>query len=804
MRIYVDISNFTKVNFLTGIQRVVREILLRMIKNDNYELCLVVWNPLEKKYFIVNLDSFKNFINTNNRNNILITNIEWDFTVESSEESVFLDMDGVWNEDNKRNTLYSILKSNNYRIFTLVYDVIPILYSQYCNQNTLYRFMDYLTGVLKYTDVILTNTENTKKDIKELMEKTNIESKKIEILPLGADFQTNCIIKDQSIQKEALKAVSKGKYILTVGTIEPRKNHQYLLDYFDKYCDKNEINIIIAGREGWNVSNFMQRLKTHPAYNKRIFFIEKANDTTIDYLYKNAFIFVFPSYYEGYGLPIIEALSHGIITAVSDINVFKEIGKQYCDYISLNDLSSLNTVVKKYLNNEKCLIDRKKELANFNIPRWDETIKVFDQIIRKYKSKTLKLNNILEQVYILTARENGLRDTLNSIDKLMPFIKKVLVQCPQDLKKSILGNYSGRLQIDIISDEELLNGQKLPTDHQERNFFLRSLAIKGNKVDKQFIMYDDDYVPLVEIRRDDYIEDNVYKAYYFYEMQNWKGALQVLTSYDIGVFNTYDWLVKNGYPTKQYSAHMPQIINRDIFLEMLNEHPEVKGVCEWSSYFNYAFYKYPNNFKSLPYKTLCWPGLPSDWHLGVEPDEFLFENRYPEFYRSNGIFSKFKNNFDDYNNIRAVLEKIHVRQKIQNKYQKNCALQKGVAEVLKVLLKKDSIFYLNLKKENQEFIVPELLCSLKDLWNKYDFNILNKDNISKENWDLTYKFYYVNLEGNFSLCSSDIVITNKPSGYEIAIKTPNHSGKYDLHIILSSKKNKIYFHKVIPVIIIDE
>lgn len=802
MRIYIDVTNITKVNFLTGIQRVVREILLGML-NYNYDICLITWNNKVKKYFIIDSDSFKKFIYISNKDNIIITNDEWDYTRKSTGESIFFDIDSVWNEENKRNVLYSILKNNNYRIFTLVYDIIPILYPQYCKQDTVYKFLSYLTGVLKYTDVILTNTENTKKDIEKLITATNIKDKKIEILPLGADFLLNNDEQDETVRKDAVNATNNGKYILTVGTIEPRKNHQYLLDYFDKYCDKQNINLIIAGRQGWNVASFMKRLKTHPAYGKRIFFIEKANDATINYLYINAFMFVFPSYYEGYGLPVIEALSRGVLTVVSDIGVFKEIGKKYCDYISLDNVASLGDIVSKYLNDEKYLEIRKKEIASFNIPRWDETIKMLDKIIIGNKCVELKLNNTLEQVYILTARKDGLKETLNSIDKLIPFINRVLIQCPQKLKPVILGGYSGRLQISIVTDNELLNDQKLPVDHVERNFFLRSLAIKADILDKQFLMYDDDYLPLVEIKKEDFIENNEYKAYYFYDMKNWKGALQIPTSYDVGAFKTYEWLVENGYPTKQYSSHMPQVINRDIFLEMLNEHPEIKGVCEWCSYFNYASNKYPNNFKSLPFKTLCWPGLPSDWPLYVEPDEYLFENRYPDFYRNNGIFSKLNNNLDN-TNSRVVLEKVLLRQKIQNKYQKNITLQKGIAIALKELLKIESIFCLNIKKDHQELVVPRFLCSLKDLWNKLEFNILGAESIAENNWDLKYKFFYENQEGNIVLCSDNINIAYKPHGYDIAIKTPNNSGKYNLNIIVSSKNSNIYFHKIIPMIIIDE
>ena len=107
MRIYIDVTNITKINFLTGIQRVVREILLGMF-NNNYDICLITWNNKVKKYFIIDSDSFKKFIYISNKENIIITNDEWDYTRKSTGESIFFDID-------KLNHLYSIQNINQYQ-----------------------------------------------------------------------------------------------------------------------------------------------------------------------------------------------------------------------------------------------------------------------------------------------------------------------------------------------------------------------------------------------------------------------------------------------------------------------------------------------------------------------------------------------------------------------------------------------------------------------------------------------------------------------------------------------------------------
>ena len=84
----------------------------------------------------------------------------WNVEDENFGKKIFFDIDAVWNNESKRSYLYPVLKSKNFDIVTLVYDVIPIKYPQYCHKDTVIRFIDYLSAVLKYSDLIITNTEN--------------------------------------------------------------------------------------------------------------------------------------------------------------------------------------------------------------------------------------------------------------------------------------------------------------------------------------------------------------------------------------------------------------------------------------------------------------------------------------------------------------------------------------------------------------------------------------------------------------------------------------------------------------------
>lgn len=794
MKIYVDVTNLTHVTFLTGIQRVVREILVRMRLIDEYEMKFVAWNQSQKQYYVIENKSFGQFLSNSLANKIVFSKEVWNINQQAEGKTIFFDMDSVWNEAAKRSFLYPLLKSRNYEIYTLVYDVIPILFPQYCHKDTVYRFLDYLTAVLTYSDIIFVNAKNTKKDLEVLLTKIGKPLKRIEVVTLGADFSKNSETEYSDVREDAVAAAGKGRYLLTVGTIEPRKNHKYLLDCFDEYLFKQDINLIIAGREGWNVADFMKRMKAHPQFNERLFFIEKADDRTIDYLYRHAFMFVFPSFYEGFGLPIIEAMERNVVTVASDIEVFREVGGDYCHYIDIQDTGSLAKLVTQFLRDPDMLCKQKNMLANYRKPKWDASVAKVKAIIDSTKAEVFTIPEKLNQVYILSARKEGLAEALRNIDLFIPFVEKVLIECPAKLKNGISADYIGRLTIEFITDEELLEGKPLPEDHQKRNFYLRCLAIASGKVDEQFIMYDDDYKPLATIKQTDFIENNRYKAYYFYDLEQWQGDISSFTSFDIGAFKTLSWLRENHYPTMQYSSHMPQVINRKIFMEMINRHPELQGkqVDEWSTYFNYAVNHYADNFSPQIYKTLCWPGKPTDWEIGYLPEEYLFENTYADYYREGDIFAELPLN-QDTNEWRYTLRKILIRDRLQLWHIQNSIAKKAVDKFIKTAFGKDTAFCVNLAKGYESLNVPEYLGAYAGTLIRIPVSISGQESIPEQSWDLSIVYQFEESAGKIIFGPVKCRISHKEKINEIRFpfKMPQEAGKYVFKVTVQSLNHNI-------------
>ena len=191
---------------------------------------------------------------------------------------------------------------------------------------------------------------------------------------LGADFKPQTSVTSE-VRPEVKKIGAMGKYLLMVGTIEPRKNHQLVLDAFDKGLDDLGINIIFAGRIGWIKQEFLDRMYNHKQYGKRIFHIDKASNADIDYLYKNAFVVAFPTHMEGFGLPLVEALERQTPVVATNIDVLKEIGKNYCEYFEDDNVDDFIKCVRKLMKQSN-YEGKKKLLKNYQVFTWDESAKI--------------------------------------------------------------------------------------------------------------------------------------------------------------------------------------------------------------------------------------------------------------------------------------------------------------------------------------------------------------------------------------------------------------------------------------------
>ncbi len=673
--LYVDVTNLQSIRFLTGIQRVTFEVVERLARRkDIFRLHLLAEDRENGGFRAFRTEDFlrqqklgKKESQADLTESILTLD---DMTRE--ENPVFFDLDAVWTCIRLRSELYPELKKRNIRIVTHVYDVIVMSHPHLTSMDNIVRYPPYIAAVMAYADAVIVNTEYTRREISRLAKKYGIERQQnVHVIPLGADFAGSGFDVAR-VDRKAEQIAENGPFVLTVSTLEPRKNHALLLDAFDQGLHDLGIQMVFVGREGWNVSALMKRIHTHPEYQKTLFHLEGMNDDTVRYLYQHAMMVLFPTYIEGFGLSTIEAIQQGTPVAASDIPVMREVGKEYCEYFDLHRPEEIVRILKRYVDHPEEYDRRRKALADYRTFTWDDMVDGVEKCLRDTVRNPEPVEGEIRQMVYITARADSFLKSVVYVEHFMPFIREILVFCPEKTGKVIRDEYRGNLQIRCIPDEELMRGKVLPDDHVTRNFMLRAETLRREEVQELFIMSDDDYRPLKMIGPDFFLQNGQIQAFFYHDMDQYCRTVPVTTSFDAAMYRMRRYLEECDLPRLCFASHMPQLIKKSWFLEILEKHPALMklGICEWNAFFNIARNLHPNAFHVRPYETLMWPSDLTSWERYVAQEDYAFENYYAASYEEGGLFHGLSGSYTDrcgeenlekIRRYRNLLETNHVR-----------------------------------------------------------------------------------------------------------------------------------------------
>lgn len=241
-------------------------------------------------------------------------------------------------------------KTQGGTVVAVIYDLIPITHPQFCDDFLAQVFKDWFRESVKHVDGYIGISHTVQKDLMEFMGEHIGEparGKYYDHFLLGADF--NAKSKNLAPVRDELASVFKARpTYLIVSTIEPRKNHSYLLNTLDiLWRDDIDVGLVIVGRTGWKVEHITQRIYNHPEYHNKLFHWDNLDDTELEYCYKHAKALLFPSIVEGFGLPIVESLTHGLPVLASDTPIHREIGADRIDYFSLDNPHDLARQIKQ-------------------------------------------------------------------------------------------------------------------------------------------------------------------------------------------------------------------------------------------------------------------------------------------------------------------------------------------------------------------------------------------------------------------------------------------------------------------------
>lgn len=244
------------------------------------------------------------------------------------------------------------LKSEGVGIVSVIYDLIPLTHPQFCDEGLVRVFDHWFDWIARTADGFMAISRTISSQVQsEVLYRLGYEEAQKRWhghFHLGSELD----LAHPSAQLlpslvEAFRTPSP--VYLMVSTIEPRKNHVYLLDAFELLWQQgSEARLCIIGKIGWKCEDLVRRIKQHPEWNKRLFMFNKVDDSSLEYAYAHARALVFPSYVEGFGLPLVEAMQRGLPTFASDIPVFREIGGEFSAYFRLEQPTSLAVLINRF------------------------------------------------------------------------------------------------------------------------------------------------------------------------------------------------------------------------------------------------------------------------------------------------------------------------------------------------------------------------------------------------------------------------------------------------------------------------
>ncbi len=593
MQIIIDVTATLQTKILTGIQRVVREITLRLLNNNKVSVILLEYDFQRKVYTIIDNNDFIKFLNLKEPH-WSKSHFQKEFTFNRFvQNSVLLELDAVWHSAN-RDVLYRDAKAAGIKIVNYIYDIVPITNPELHVDTTIIKFSYVIGSALEYSDFILSETQYTLDEIKKLQKQIfNREIPMMHTL-LGSDF-----IKEESdiscIDSSIASAINAGKYILQVGSVTQNKNHKLVLDAFDNGLFTQGLNYIIAGDVGWGAEELKERINCHPLHDKQLFVLGKVDDAALNALYANAYLLAFPSKIEGYGLPPVEALLHGTPVIASDIPVLHEVLKDYCEYVGIDDHKGFTAIVEKYLHDDSAYKKQKEIIAKYKAIQWEE---VSDKIIDACnlvlpKSPYPISEQAVNQFVIPISSADTAKYVLPFIEGLMPFISEVIVICTSDIADKILNAHSGKIKLTIKTVASLSDISAI-----------YSSIINDASINDTFILSSGNYRPIRRIEISDFIKDGKYKIF----------------------------LSSN---SDSYNFNSPQIIDKRIFKELqpyaLKDEDNII-----KAYIDHLTQNYPGSILNTRNASIEWYASPCVTSPSLR--QFLFEAFDKELYAVSAPF----------------------------------------------------------------------------------------------------------------------------------------------------------------------
>ncbi|ATJ91029.1 MULTISPECIES: glycosyltransferase family 4 protein [Acetobacter] len=275
------------------------------------------------------------------------------------------------------------------RAAVLVHDLVPLLWPEWCRPGLPSVFRRWYAAVLPECDVIFANSEATRQDVLAYAaQHAQTVRAPVITLPMGSGFVTNTA---RPTAEEARLVAGLGAYVLCVGTLEARKNHAVLFRTWRRLLQERPTEevpkLVLAGCQGWLVDDLMQQIRNSAWLEGHVVWVDAPSDALMAHLYQNCLFTVFPSFYEGWGLPVTESLAWGKACLISDRSSLPEAGGGLAEAFDPDNGTDLLARIRRWLDDPQALAAQEDAIrAGFRPVAWGNAVDVLKQALLTEKT----------------------------------------------------------------------------------------------------------------------------------------------------------------------------------------------------------------------------------------------------------------------------------------------------------------------------------------------------------------------------------------------------------------------------------
>jgi glycosyltransferase involved in cell wall biosynthesis len=350
-QLLVDISAVVRRDHGSGIQRVVRNILreLLMFSQSGYRV--------EAVYYDFESECFRYARTFVNQFMGLAPLYLCDDAVEARPGDIFLGLDLYYAipERAKSRKWLQFWRGRGVRICHVVYDLLPIVLPDCFPPDQVPLYTNWLKAVTQVSDSVVCISKAIADEYRTWLEQQAVREQsqpQIGYFHLGAEMESrgNTVAVTHH-ETQVLNKLREQPYLLMVGTIEPRKGHEQVLDAFEAlWSQGSKLSLVVVGTMGWIDGRFATRIKRMKDESSTFHWLDYVSDNMLKLLYQQAAGTMMASLGEGFGLPLIEAAYYGSSLLARDLPVFREVCGNSAWYFNATDAQQLASELQEWLN----------------------------------------------------------------------------------------------------------------------------------------------------------------------------------------------------------------------------------------------------------------------------------------------------------------------------------------------------------------------------------------------------------------------------------------------------------------------